>query len=233
MVQEQDVMVENTWYRVVISDEAETLLAAKAAGRVIVACLRKDGTEDLSIARYGVEDVELADKRYLERVIRREKNLPWIIWETKELLLREFTKEDSIYVLPEPEDKGPDQIFYDSEKLSAYIRSQYGFFEYGLWAVVRKEDGRLLGKAGLTDCSQEGHMELAYHIFAPYRRRGYGEKACRMVLSYVKQEYDCPLYALIEAGNKISAGLLRKLGFHFMGQECNGSRHRYCLFAPY
>ena len=36
MVQEKDIVVENTVIRVVISDDEKTLLAAKAAGRVIV-----------------------------------------------------------------------------------------------------------------------------------------------------------------------------------------------------
>lgn len=232
MVREQDVTVENICCRVVISDEAKTLLAAKAAGRVIVAYLREDGTEDLSMARYGVEDPQAADERYLERVVRRELGLPWIIGESKRLLLREFTLEDRAHVYPEPEDGEGDKVFYDRERLEAYISSQYGFFEYGLWAVVRKADGRLLGKAGLTDWDAQGRMELAYHIFTPYRRRGYGEEACRVVLSYACQEYACPFYALVEPGNKASPGLLKKLGFRFTGQEYSGSRHRYCLDAP-
>lgn len=36
MVLEQEIIIEGIPYSVVISDEAETLLAAKAAGRVIV-----------------------------------------------------------------------------------------------------------------------------------------------------------------------------------------------------
>ena len=231
MVREQEVTVENICCRVVISDEARALLAAKAAGRVIVAYLRENRTEDLSMARYGVEDMEAADERYLERVARRELGLPWLIGESERLTLREFTAEDGKHVYPEPEDKEADKVFYDEERMKAYIRGQYGFFEYGLWAVVRKADGRLLGKAGLTGWDPEGGMELAYHIFTPYRRQGYGEEACRIVLSYASQEYGCPFYALVEPGNKASPGLLRKLGFRFTGQECNGSRHRYCLGA--
>lgn len=238
MVWERNVLVGNTWYPVVISDEANTLLAAKAAGRVIVGCLGGGRAGNLSMARYAVENVEEADGAYLERVVRRHLGLPWIIGESKRLRLREFTAEDGAYVQKETDDKDADRIFYDREKLEAYIRSQYGFFEYGLWAVVRKGDERILGKAGLTNSDGEGRMELAYHIFSPYRRHGYGEEACRIILSYVRQEYGCPIYALTEASNDASAGLLRKLGFRRSacqptGQECNGSRHRYDLDALY
>ena len=135
MVREQDVTVENICCRVVISDEARALLAAKAAGRVIVAYLRENRTEDLSMARYGVEDMEAADERYLERVARRELGLPWLIGESERLTLREFTAEDGKHVYPEPEDKEADKVFYDEERLKAYIRGQYGFLsmDCGPW----------------------------------------------------------------------------------------------------
>lgn len=42
MVLEQEIIIEGIPYSVVISDEAETLLAAKAAGRVIVGMAGKD-----------------------------------------------------------------------------------------------------------------------------------------------------------------------------------------------
>ncbi len=230
MIWERDVVVENISYRVVISDEAETLLAAKAAGRVVVGCLGKDGKGQFPMARYLVETVDVADEHYLERVIRREKGLPWRIGESGRLRLREFVMEDIAQIPMEPSDEPGDQVFYDPEKLAAYIRSQYGFLEYGLWAVERKEDGKILGKAGITDCDTSGDFELAYHIFLPYRRQGYGKEACRIVLNYVKKEYSPQgVYAVIEASNDASAGLLKKLGFTFQGSECSGERHRYCL----
>lgn len=233
MVWERDVVVENKVCRVVISDEAKALLAAKAAGRVVVGCLGRDGKGQLPMARYLVETADLADDRYLERVVRREKGLPWRIGESSRLRLREFAAEDTAQIPVEPEDEKGDQVFYDPEKLSAYIRSQYGFFEYGLWAVERKEDGKILGKAGITDCNAAGCFELAYHIFLPYRRQGYGEEACRIVLDYVEREYaPAGVYAVTEASNDASAKLLRKLGFVFKGRECNGERHRYCFGGP-
>lgn len=229
MVREQDVTVENTMYRVVISDEEEALLAAKAAGRVIVGVTGKDGRKSLSVARYLVEEAEDASLPYLEQVIRREKGLPWRIGETGRLLIREFTEEDAEQVQREPEDREGDQVFYEREKLKAYIRSQYGFFGYGIWAVVLKEDGRIIGKAGITGCDEIGRMELGYHIFKPYRRRGYGEEACRAVLEYVRKEYGCPVYAIVEASNDASRKLLQRLGFTAAEQRCSESEHRYDL----
>lgn len=212
MVQEKEITVENTVIPVVVSDDEKTLLAAKAAGRVIVGVAGKNGERTLSMARYLVETEDAATEQYLEQVVRREKGLPWMIQETDRLLIREFTAEDAGQVPQEPEDREDDQIFQDREKLAAYIEGQYGFFGYGLWAVERKTDKRIVGKAGITGCDEKGRMELGYHIFTPYRRQGYGEEACRAVREYVKREYGCDVYAVVEASNDASVGLLRKLG---------------------
>ncbi len=236
MVWEQDVAVEGICCRVVISDEADTLLAAKAAGRVIVGCLGGDGEKRLPMARYLVETMDAADAQYLERVVRRERGMPWLIGESERIRLREFVAEDAFAVPAEPGDSRDDQVFYHPEKLRAYICSQYGFWEYGLWAVERRKDGKILGKAGLTNWDDNGYLELAYHIFSPYRRRGYAEEACRLVLDYVQKEYNnaiAGICAVTEASNHASAGLLQKLGFAFMESECSGARHRYVLGGSY
>lgn len=232
MVLEQKIIVEGILYSVVISDEAQTLLAAKAAGRVIVGVTGTDRDQKLSMARYVVENQEAADPKYLERVVRRQAGLPWLIGEGCRLLVREFTTEDAGQIPKEPEDREADRVFYDPDRLSAYIQSQYGFFEYGLWAVVTKEDGKLIGKAGIARCDGQGRMELAYHIFQSYRRRGYGEEACRIVLDYVKSEYNCPVYGVVEAENTASRKLLEKLGFVLKEQKYSESGHLCYLSGP-
>lgn len=229
MKQERLVQVEDTVYRVVISDKTEILLAARAAGKIPVGLLREGGDQDLRAARFLIEEEDSADDRFLERVVRRERGLPWIIGESERLFIREFTLEDICQVIQEAEDQEADRIFYTPDQLSAYIRTQYGFFEYGLWAVIRKADGVLLGKAGVTPavcdlgvCKEtEDHemvLELGYHIFKPYRRRGYAEEACRLILAYIKEEGERsevnPLvYAEVEKKNLASKALLEKLGF--------------------
>ncbi len=232
MIWEREIRIGEAAYPVVISDRQEALLAAKAAGRAVVGLLSKDGDLCLSAARYLVEAIEAADDAYLEKVVRRERGLPWAIGESGRLLVREFALEDVGQVPPEPEDGEADAVFYRREKLEAYIHGQYGFYEYGLWAVVRKEDGKILGKAGVTaaEAGIDGLM-LAYHVFTPYRRQGYATEACRIILDYVGREYACPVYAMVEAANTASARLLDKLGFRVMGQKYNGSGHPYILFS--
>lgn len=234
MTEEREVWVENNLYHVVLSDERETLLAAKAAGRVVVGLLRPDdrggAAEDLSAARYLVEDPE-TETGFLERVVRRELGLPWIIAESDRIVVREFTASDISQVMQEPEDTEADAVFYTPELLESYIQNQYGFYECGMWAVVRKSDGRLVGKAGVTlgegRNKEDPCLELGYHIFTPYRKQGYAKEACRLILDYVEKEYltendgslqqessaVTEVWARTKPENTASACLLQSLGF--------------------
>ena len=58
-------------------------------------------------------------------------------------------------------------------------------------------------------------LELGYRIFAPYRRNGYAEEACKLILSYVEEWYgeESELFAVTKASNLASESLLRKLNF--------------------
>lgn len=150
MWEERSILIEGKSYPVVLSDQKEVLLAAQAAGKAFVGVLTEEGDRDLSPARYLVEDVADADHRFLEQVVRRSQGLPWVIGESDRIVVREFLPEDADQMLPEPEDTDGDRIFQSRELLEAYIRSQYGFFQYGMWAIVRKSDGKILGKAGIS-----------------------------------------------------------------------------------
>lgn len=67
-------------------------------------------------------------------------------------------------------------------------------------------------------------LELGYRTFAPYRRRGYAEEACRLILSYMEEWYaddDCEMeiFAVTRASNLASENLLKKLGFENSAQK--------------
>lgn len=215
MTEERTVIIDGTQYGIVLSDERETLLAARAAGRVPVGLWNDQA--DLSMVRYLVEDMEAADEAFLERVVRREMGLPWKIAESSRLLLREFEEEDWKRVMPEAQDTDQDRVFCGKETLEAYIGNQYAFYEYGVWAVVRRSDGVLLGTAGVVGAEEREDtglwLELGYHIFEPYRRCGYAMEACRLIIDYVQEEYDAPIYARTKWSNLASRSLLEKLGF--------------------
>lgn len=218
---------------VLISDEKEALLAAKAAGRAIIGIWRPgQDIEEISAAKYVVEDRNDVTEVYLERVARRHLGLPWHICETERLLIREMFADDFDEVWLNQIGLG----FGSVEELQAYTKNQYAFYEFGFWAVVEKMSGALVGVAGLktaemrmdagdkrdgadaADAETEPDageiLELGYHIFPHFRRRGYAKEACLAILRYGKEELGVSRFlARIHSENMASRQLAAKIGF--------------------
>ena len=211
-------------YDMILSDEKEALLAAKAAGRASVGLTH--GNDIWLPCDYAAEEAEDLTEEDLLRILQRKLALPWKIAETPRLLLRELTAEDRL-CLPAEEDESPaEQALREEGYFLDYIRHQYAFYEYGLWAVTKKDSGRLIGLAGAfpagispafpvtADPGDSFPAELGYHIFRPWRQKGYGTEAVRAVLSYMHAHFDCRLYARIAPDNPASLRLIRALSFH-------------------
>lgn len=221
---------------VLISDEKEALLAAKAAGRAIIGLWRPDqAMDEIAAARYVVEDAADATPEYLERVARRHLGLPWNICETERLLLREMCACDFAEVWENQIGLG----FGSLEELKAYTENQYSFYEFGFWALVEKSSGKLAGVAGLkvpeeleetdremTDvltrnltgtgvADDSGEiLELGYHVFSSYRKKGYASEACQAVLDYAAKELGIAGFMVrIDKKNIVSRHLAECLGF--------------------
>jgi len=126
---------------VLLSDENEALLAAKAAGRAIVGLWREDtqGAADTLIA-----DVEDADEEFLGRIARRHLGLPWAICETERLKIREIAEGDYEEIVENHVDADLDTV----EKVAGYTKHHYEVFEFGFWAVEEKKSGNLTGVVG-------------------------------------------------------------------------------------
>lgn len=141
MTRQHELLIDGNLYGITVSDEREALLTAKAMGRAFVAV----GDEMFSGigVEYAVESFEAVDEKYLERVLRRHLGLPWNIIESDRVLIRELTPEDYKFVSKE------ENAFSDEEQYLAYLNSQYRFYEYGLWGIERREDGILVGTAGV------------------------------------------------------------------------------------
>ena len=244
MIIERHIVIDKLKYTVVLSDNTDSLQAAYQAGKAVVGIWDSSRLEhSLFPAQYVVESLDDADDAFLEKVIRRRFHLPLIIASTERLVIREFTLED-LPVIPLEEEAGEDdKIFQSQETLYAYIQNQYCFYEYGIWAVVRKEDGALIGKAGVTpaepaDWKSDGQtvyhlsetacsvsespienfsdlppVELGYHIFRPFRRQGYALEACKAVIGYCREEISPNLFLRINKKNLPSQKTAEKSGF--------------------
>lgn len=107
--------------------------------------------------------------------------------ETPRLLLRELTDEDHAALFEMYQDPrmnrfigGPpppaDEYWRRIRETWPAYYARHGF---GLWATVRREDRRLLGRCGLLaqEVDGERHVEVAYALAPEFWGRGYATEA--------------------------------------------------------
>ncbi len=179
--------------------------------------------------RYAIESLSEIDVEYLERVRRRYNNIPWLIGCTDRCVIRELSLDDlpalyELYAKPgmtefvEPLYEPEKELEYEK----AYIECMYGFYEYGMWLVFSKETGKLIGRAGLEhrDYGDEAELEMGYMIAPEYRRKGYATEICSFIIDYAKENTSFErINCLIDHDNAASIGLVKKLGFEYVGQS--------------
>lgn len=173
-------------------------------------------------ARYAVEKVEELVPVSYEKAYRRLAHLPWDILETDHLKVRESTLADvddfyRIYSAPSITYYMED-LFQDKAKerayMESYIRNMYGFYGFGLWTVLYKEENRVIGRAGLSVRGGYDLPELGFVIDAAYQKKGYGDEVCRAILHYAKDDLAFKkVQAMVKEDNVASLKLLRSLGF--------------------
>lgn len=172
--------------------------------------------------RYVAESIDSLDENYLQMVFCRFHNLPLIIAETKRLIIREMTIEDlpSLYDIYKGEVLHFVEPLYEYEKemefTKSYIENMYGFYGYGLWLLVRKEDGRIVGRAGISNrcVNGENEIELGYIIGKEFWRQGYGYEACKVIIQEGFERTSAKrLIACIDKENAPSIEMAQKLGF--------------------
>ena len=101
-------------------------------------------------------------------------------------------------------------------RFQAYMEQMYGFYQFGMWAVIEKDSGNLVGRAGfgIAEYLDFSEVDLGYFVGAAYRRKGYAEEACRAVLAYGEERLYFPeISAYVESDNVPSLKLIQKLGF--------------------
>ena len=133
-----------------------------------------------------------------------------MIIETERLGLREFTFEDfdSLFeILSDQETMEHYPQPFDEERVRGWIQwniENYAKYGFGLWAVVLKETGELIGDCGITiqNIDEELLPEIGYHIHKKFWRKGYGSEATRAVRDWAFEntKYDC-LYSYMKYTN--------------------------------
>ena len=178
--------------------------------------------EDFSQAAYAIEQIAEIEAESLELAYQRLTGQPWTILTTNRCKVRESTINDvdafyEIYREPSITDYMEDLFEDRAEEIAYmedYIQKVYGFYGYGMWTILEKESGQVIGRAGIS--WREGYdiPELGFVIAVPYQGKGYAYEVCQAILAYGQKELGFTCYqVLIMDGNVKSEALCRKLGF--------------------
>ncbi len=210
-----------------VTDCPEVAQKLSTADFPVLGILRKENkAASFSGVRYLAEGWESITPSYLERVYRRCRGLPWQILETKRCILRETIEADvdAFYrIYEEPSITAfMENLFADREEeiryTADYRKNMYEFYGYGIWSVILKETGEVIGRAGLDMRRGFEEPELGFVIGVLWQRRGIAEEVCRAILRYGEEELGFTrVQALTEQENRASLALLKKLGFVFAG----------------
>lgn len=212
-----------------ITDSASLVEKAVAAGGAVLVFLHGENREqDFTRVRYAFEEPRELNIEYLEQVYRRYAGLPWDILDTKRCRLRETTVadvEDFYHIYAEPSITEYMEDLYDTpeqekEYTRKYIENVYGFYGFGVWTVVKKDTGEVIGRAGLSYREGFEEPELGFVIGVPWQGQGYAYEVCRAVLQYGREQLGLGIIqALVEPGNQASLHLCKKLGMTVRGTE--------------
>ena len=145
--------------------------------------------------------------------------------ETQRLIMREMKPDDfsALYaILSDPETMRFYPAPFDENKVRNWIvrnQQRYRTDGFGLWTVVLKETGEVIGDCGITMQLIHGQMlpEIGYHIHKNHQRRGYASEAAKSCMEYIFTQTDFPaVYSYMKYTNAPSYGVAVKNGMRFI-----------------
>jgi RimJ/RimL family protein N-acetyltransferase len=151
-----------------------------------------------------------------------------VIAETDRLFLRELCPADAaplfeMYRNPHVMrfmGPPPPSAADEARNIRLHVENCYRRLNYGVWAVIEKATGRLVGRAGLLrfDSPSEPQVEISYLLGRPHWGRGYATEAGAAVVRYAFGTLRLgELVAFIQAANSPSVRVAERLGFRREG----------------
>ncbi len=224
-----------------VTDEGEAAEKLRQEGKAVLIYLHPGNSgQDFSRFLFAVEDPEDLEPEYIERAYRRLKGMPWNILETDRCLIRETTPEDVdefYHIYSDPAiTRYMEGLYPDVEEEKAYVREYiekvYTFFGFGVWTVVERQSGQIIGRAGISYREGFDDPELGFIIGVPWQHRGYAREVCEAILAYAWRVLEfAQVQALVEPGNVRSLELCGKLGFGQREELRLGDKEYYRLVA--
>lgn len=218
------IVNEDTLY---ITDSTETYAYISDNGGAVVSLAYTESDFDrFKGCRYIIMNPQCIDYNTYLLFYRRLKTLPMTILKTKRLIIRETVEADvgSFYEMYKDSrmTEYTEPLYEDREEeiryVSNYRKMVYEVGSYGIWTVIRKSDGQIIGKAGLTAREGFDDYELGFAIGCEYQHMGYATEAVKAILKMAGKEGYKHRNALVMKGNVSSQRLLERLGFEIVGE---------------
>lgn len=136
-----------------------------------------------------------------------------MILETKRLALREWTAADlpalKRFLQNEEVMWAYEHAFSDEEAKNwlAANRTSYAENGYGLWALVEKATGEIIGECGVTNQTVDGivYPEIGYHLLKEKWHQGFAIEAAAAVKRWGFEVREFPILATIVRDTNIAS----------------------------
>ena len=160
--------------------------------------------------------------------------------ETQRLLLRELEEGDLPglrAILQDAETMYAYEHAFSEAEAHAWLQNQldrYAKYGFGLWAVILKATGELIGQCGLTmqNADEFGEVvEVGYIFRRDFWHRGYASEAAIACRDYAFEKLGVPeVYSIIRVGNAASENVARRNGMTPRGALM---KHYYGMDMPH
>lgn len=161
------------------------------------------------------------------------------ILETQRLLLREMTQADYPALAEILQDRvamfAYEHAFSDEETQTWQdrMRERYAKDGFGLWAVVCKETGEMIGQCGLTWQNYDGErvLEIGYLFQRKHWKKGYAIEAARACKHYAFETLHVnEVFSIIRDNNVASMNVAIRNGMTIRGTFI---KHYYGIDMPH
>ena len=160
-----------------------------------------------------------------------------MILETERLFLREMNQgdfQDLTEILQNPNVMyAYEHVFSDNDVQSWLGRQleRYKKYGFGLWAIILKDTGEMIGQAGLTmqPYRHAEVLEIGYLLKEKFWHCGYAKEAASACKKYAFEHLSQDkVYSIIKADNVASMKVAKSIGMskedEFMTRYYNGDR---------
>lgn len=151
--------------------------------------------------------------------------------ETERLTMRQYTYEDAqqlCTIIGDAETMRYYEKPYDEAGVRRWIEwnlDNYESLGFGLWALERKEDGRLIGDCGITMQIIDHRIvpEIGYHVHKAFWKQGYASEAARACRDWIFLHTPFQtVYSYMNAENTASCRVAEKNGMTYRKTYADG-----------